>query len=100
MPRRDGRWILGRSRIDCQDAGNYEEQQLGSESRSVTERYWNGHLRWVLKSCRNLRVNYKNGTDSTPFHKVYIILEGEMTIATEDGEVVLRPLDFVEPRAQ
>jgi len=33
--------------------------------------------------------------DATPFHKVYVVLDGEMTVSTEEGEVVLHPLDSV-----
>lgn len=33
------------------------------------------------------------GPDSTPFEKVYVILEGEMTIIVDSRESVLRPLD-------
>ncbi len=31
--------------------------------------------------------------DGSPFHKVYVVLEGEITVATEEGEQVLRQLD-------
>ena len=33
------------------------------------------------------------GPDSTPFEKVYIVLEGEMTVTVNDEDTVLRPLD-------
>lgn len=29
----------------------------------------------------------------SPFEKVYVVIEGELTIITEDGETVLGPLD-------
>ncbi|MCY4444886.1 MAG: cupin domain-containing protein [Rhodobacteraceae bacterium] len=33
------------------------------------------------------------GPDSTPFEKVYIVLEGEMTVLIDDQEIILYPLD-------
>ena len=33
------------------------------------------------------------GPDSTPFEKVYVVLDGEMTVITEDQEVVLGKYD-------
>ena len=33
------------------------------------------------------------GPDSTPFEKVYVILEGEMTVITDGEETVLHALD-------
>ena len=33
------------------------------------------------------------GPDSTPFEKVYVVLEGEMTVLIGDTETVLRPMD-------
>ena len=33
------------------------------------------------------------GPDSTPFEKVYIVLEGELTVTVDDAETALRPLD-------
>lgn len=33
------------------------------------------------------------GPDSTPFEKVYVVLEGEMTVMTEGAETVLRKYD-------
>lgn len=33
------------------------------------------------------------GPDSTPFEKVYVLLEGEMTVIVDEEEVVLTPLD-------
>jgi quercetin dioxygenase-like cupin family protein len=33
------------------------------------------------------------GPDSTPFEKVYVVIEGEMTVITEQGEAVLRQFD-------
>jgi len=33
------------------------------------------------------------GPDSTPFEKVYVLLEGELTVITEHQEIVLQPLD-------
>ena len=33
------------------------------------------------------------GPDSTPFEKVYVVLEGEMTIEWDDQTVVLRAMD-------
>ena len=33
------------------------------------------------------------GPDATPFEKVYVVLEGEMTVITEAGETVLRKYD-------
>lgn len=33
------------------------------------------------------------GPDSTPFEKVYVVLEGEMTVSAGGQEVVLGPLD-------
>lgn len=31
--------------------------------------------------------------DSTPLEKVYVLLEGELTVSTDDGDVTLTPLD-------
>src|SRR2546423_7896189 len=31
--------------------------------------------------------------DATPLEKVYVVISGEVTIATEDGETTLGPLD-------
>jgi mannose-6-phosphate isomerase-like protein (cupin superfamily) len=33
------------------------------------------------------------GPDSTPFEKVYVVLEGEMTVIVDDQEMVLKPMD-------
>lgn len=33
------------------------------------------------------------GPDSTPFEKVYVVLEGEMCVIADGGEIVLGPLD-------
>ena len=33
------------------------------------------------------------GPDATPFEKVYVVLEGEMTIEWDGGTEVLRPMD-------
>jgi len=33
------------------------------------------------------------GPDSTPFEKVYVVLEGEMTVIADGKEAVLKPLD-------
>lgn len=33
------------------------------------------------------------GPDSTPFEKVYVVLEGEMTVEIDGAETVLSPLD-------
>ena len=33
------------------------------------------------------------GPDSTPFEKVYIVLEGEMTVSIEGQDTILGPLD-------
>lgn len=33
------------------------------------------------------------GPDSTPFEKVYIVLEGELTVTVNDEDTVLLPLD-------
>lgn len=33
------------------------------------------------------------GPDSTPFEKVYVLLEGEMTLTIDDKETTLGPLD-------
>jgi quercetin dioxygenase-like cupin family protein len=33
------------------------------------------------------------GPDSTPFEKVYVVLEGEMTVTVDGNEMVLKPLD-------
>jgi mannose-6-phosphate isomerase-like protein (cupin superfamily) len=33
--------------------------------------------------------------DATPIHKVYVVLEGQITVAVDGGEVVLGPLDSV-----
>src|ERR1700692_3982367 len=48
---------------------------------------------WV--GCSYYLPGGKAEWDATPTHKVYIILEGEMTVVTEEGEVVLHPLDSV-----
>ncbi len=31
--------------------------------------------------------------DATPLEKVYVVVDGEVTVATDDGETVLGPLD-------
>jgi quercetin dioxygenase-like cupin family protein len=31
--------------------------------------------------------------DATPIEKVYVVIEGEMTVTTEDGETTLGPFD-------
>ncbi len=33
------------------------------------------------------------GPDSTPFEKVYVVLDGEMTVIVDDQETVLGPMD-------
>ncbi len=33
--------------------------------------------------------------DASPLHKIYIVLDGEITVATEDGEVTLYAMDSV-----
>ncbi len=33
------------------------------------------------------------GPDSTPFEKVYVVLEGEMTVEVDKNETVLGPMD-------
>lgn len=33
------------------------------------------------------------GPDSTPFEKVYVVLEGEMTVIVDGEETVLKPMD-------
>ena len=33
------------------------------------------------------------GPDSTPFEKVYVVLEGEMTVIVDGKETVLKPMD-------
>ena len=33
------------------------------------------------------------GPDSTPFEKVYVVLEGEMTVIVDGQETVLKPMD-------
>ncbi len=33
------------------------------------------------------------GPDSTPFEKVYVVLEGEMTVEVDGKETVLNPMD-------
>lgn len=33
------------------------------------------------------------GPDSTPFEKVYVVLDGEMTVITDGAETVLRSMD-------
>lgn len=33
--------------------------------------------------------------DASPLHKVYVVLDGELTVATEEGEVTLHALDSV-----
>ncbi|WP_420586135.1 cupin domain-containing protein [Ruegeria sp.] len=33
------------------------------------------------------------GPDSTPFEKVYVVLEGEMTVIVDGTETTLRPMD-------
>jgi len=48
---------------------------------------------WV--GCSYYLPGGKAEWDATPFHKVYVVLDGEMTISTEEGEVVLHPLDSV-----
>ncbi|WP_299153831.1 cupin domain-containing protein [uncultured Tateyamaria sp.] len=33
------------------------------------------------------------GPDATPFEKVYVVLEGEMTVLIDDSDTVLGPMD-------
>ncbi len=33
------------------------------------------------------------GPDSTPFEKVYVVLDGEMTVLIDGTETILRPMD-------
>lgn len=35
------------------------------------------------------------GPDSTPFEKVYVVIEGQLTVITADERVVLGPLDSI-----
>ena len=33
------------------------------------------------------------GPDSTPFEKVYVVIEGEMTVIVDSTETILKPMD-------
>ncbi len=59
-----------------------QHKTLGSEAP-----YWIG--------CSYYLPGAKAEWDASPLHKIYLVLDGEITVATEDGEATLRPLDSV-----
>jgi mannose-6-phosphate isomerase-like protein (cupin superfamily) len=46
---------------------------------------------WV--GCSQFLPGGGAGPDSTPFEKVYVVLEGELTVIVDGKEVVLRAMD-------
>ncbi|MBA2394976.1 MAG: cupin domain-containing protein [Ktedonobacteraceae bacterium] len=59
-----------------------QHKSLGSDAP-----YWVG--------CSYYLPGAKAEWDATPLPKVYIVLDGELVVATEDGEVVLGTMDSV-----
>lgn len=46
---------------------------------------------WV--GCSQILPGGGAGPDSTPFEKVYVVLEGELTVIVNGQETVLQPMD-------
>lgn len=63
-------------------AMHLQHARMGSEAP-----YWVG-LSYYLPGA-------KAEWDASPLHKIYVVLEGELTIAFEHEEVRLRPLDSI-----
>ena len=63
-------------------AMHLQHQRLGSDAP-----FWIG--------CSYYLPGAKAEWDASPLHKVYIVLDGELTVATEDGETTLHPMDSV-----
>jgi glyoxylate utilization-related uncharacterized protein len=59
-----------------------QHKTLGSDAP-----YWIG--------CSYYLPGAKAEWDASSLHKIYLVLDGEITVATEDGEAILRPLDSV-----
>lgn len=59
-----------------------QHKSLGSDAP-----YWVG--------CSYYLPGAKAEWDASPLHKVYVVLDGELTVATDDGETVLRAMDSV-----
>ena len=68
-------------------AGHYDvaSLRLQGHEASETDNFWCG-LSYYLPGGRADMAG-------SPFEKVYVVIEGELTIITEDGETVLGPLD-------
>lgn len=52
---------------------------------SETEAFWTGFSQFLPGGGAT--------TDATPLEKVYVVVDGELTIITDDGETTLGPLD-------
>ena len=63
-------------------AMHLQHKNLGSEAP-----YWVG--------CSYYLPGAKAEWDASPLHKVYVVLDGELTVATDDGEATLHPMDSV-----
>jgi mannose-6-phosphate isomerase-like protein (cupin superfamily) len=48
---------------------------------------------WV--GCSYYLPGAKAEWDASPLHKIYVVLDGELTVATEDSEVTLGAMDSV-----
>ncbi len=59
-----------------------QHKSLGSDAP-----YWVG--------CSYYLPGAKAEWDASPLYKVYVVLDGELVVATEDGEVVLGAMDSV-----
>jgi quercetin dioxygenase-like cupin family protein len=75
------------------DARAYEAQghhemralRLQGFDASDAKRFWVGLSHFLPGGGADL--------DATPLEKVYVVLDGEVTLSTEEGEAALRPLD-------
>ena len=63
-------------------AMHLQHKSLGSDAP-----YWVG--------CSYYLPGARAEWDASPLHKVYVVLDGELVIATDEGEVVLHPMDSV-----
>lgn len=63
-------------------AMHLQHRSLGSEAP-----YWLG--------CSYYLPGAKADWDASPLHKIYLVLEGELTVAFDDGEVKLGPMDSI-----
>ncbi len=63
-------------------AMHLQHKNLGSEAP-----YWVG--------CSYYLPGGKAEWDASPLHKIYIVLDGELTVVTEDGEAILHAMDSV-----